>query len=88
MINAKKAAIKTEKVQRKQFKHDFHLIKFGVKERIKHGEKQLEQYIDECYYTEDNVNIIVNYFTEKGYQVQIKEVPRVYSTRKKIIISW
>lgn len=88
MINAKKAAIKAEKAQRKQFKHSFSLIKFGVKEEIKQGEKQYAHYIDECYYTEDNINIMVNYFTEKGYRVQIKEVPRMYLIRKKIIISW
>ena len=42
MINAKKAAMKIERVQRKHFKQNFRLIKFGVKEKIKHGGKQYE----------------------------------------------
>ena len=88
MINAKKAAIKAEKAQRKNFKHDFHLIKIGVKDKIKHGEKHCTHYIPESYCTEEDIKTLINYFTKKGYQVQISNIHRMGILKKQIIISW
>ena len=88
MINAKKAAIKAEKARRKNFKYDFYLIKFGVKDKIKHGEKQYTHYIPESYCSEEDIKTLVNYFTKKGYQVQISNVRQMCILRKQIVISW
>lgn len=88
MINAKKAAIKAEKARRKNFRYDFYLIKFGVKDKIKHGKKQYTHYIPESYCSEKDIKVLADYFTKKGYQVQISNIHRKPILRKQIIISW
>lgn len=88
MINAKKAAIKAEKARRKNFKYDFYLIKIGIKDEIKQGEKKYIHYIPESYCSEEDIKTLVDYFTEKGYQVHISNAYKMGMLRKQIIISW